>query len=197
MIHTVLRRAIQSKHDLMRQSKHFLMERSMLSRNNQGKVIWFKITISINSTFYLIPLCSYLLSSSYPIIIKIVKNTRASRLDFMQFRVNRKGRLVTQKDNQTCFNKKDVIFEGKNPNYRYNVIRLHNIPFNFTAADFTLMNLNDLITLVIMIKFKTRKQTSFDMGISWILLIATLLTRVWLTSSWQQPSRRSQRIHSW
>lgn len=42
----------------------------------------------------------------------------------------------------------DVLFEGVLKNYRYSVVRANNILFEFTIADFPLMNLNDLIMVM-------------------------------------------------
>lgn len=47
---------------------------------------------------------------------------------------------------------KDVIFESHLQSYQYKVIREDNSAYEFTIADFLLLNLNDLITVAYMMK---------------------------------------------
>ena len=42
---------------------------------------------------------------------------------------------------------KDVLFEGVLQNFRFQAVRANNVVFNFSVADFPLMNIHDLITV--------------------------------------------------
>ena len=48
--------------------------------------------------------------------------------------------------------KQDVMFENLLQNFRYFVVRADNKPFDFSIADFPLMNLNDLIQVALILK---------------------------------------------
>ena len=48
--------------------------------------------------------------------------------------------------------KKDVMFENLLQNFCYFVVRADNKPFDFSIADFPLMNLNDLIQVALILK---------------------------------------------
>ena len=47
---------------------------------------------------------------------------------------------------------KDVLFEGVSKNYRFQVIRANNVAVDFSMADFSLMNSNDLIYVATILK---------------------------------------------
>lgn len=47
---------------------------------------------------------------------------------------------------------KDVLFKGVLQNFFYHAIRANNVAFNFSVADFPLINLNDLISVARILK---------------------------------------------
>ena len=47
---------------------------------------------------------------------------------------------------------KDVFLEGMLQNYRFHVVRSHNVTYDFSVANFSLMKLHDLLLAVLTMK---------------------------------------------
>ena len=71
---------------------------------------------------------------------------------------------------------KDTLFEGLLQNFRYYVVRANNVAFDFSMEDFTLMNLNELISVAKILssvdvsKLQMTKKIDFLIGFAHIKL---------------------------